>query len=98
MTLADRIMEGLGEALAHAKGEAVEGLIVHVPASVDVGRIRVGTGLSQAAFARSIGVSVGTLRNWEQRRRMPDGPARVLLAMIERNPCVVEETLGRAAE
>ena len=48
---------------------------------------------SQAAFSRRIGVSLGTFRNWEQGRCTPEGPARVLLAMLERNPRVVEETL-----
>jgi putative transcriptional regulator len=91
---ADRIMRGLSEALAHAKGEDVPGIRVHVPASVEVARIREKTGLSQAAFAARIGVSLGTLRNWEQKRREPEGPARVLLAMLDRNPRIVEETLG----
>ncbi len=91
------VMEGLGDALRHGRGEHVPGLVVHVPATVDVAAIRSRAGLSQKAFARRIGVSLGTLRNWEQRRRSPEGPARVLLAMIERNPHVVEETLGRAA-
>ena len=90
---ADRIMQGLNEALAHARGEDVPGLQLHVPASVDVSAIRRRTGLSQAAFSRRIGVSPATLRNWEQGRRTPEGPARVLLAMLERNPRVVEETL-----
>jgi len=90
---ADRIMQGLNEALAHARGEDVPGLVVHIPTSVDVAAVRRRTGLSQAAFSRRIGVSPATLRNWEQGRRAPEGPARVLLAMLERNPRVVEETL-----
>jgi putative transcriptional regulator len=40
-------------------------------------------------FADLIGVPVKTLRNWEQRRREPTGPARVLLSMIERDPWLV---------
>lgn len=95
--LGSRIMEGLGEALDHAKGNDVLGLVVHVPASIDVVAVRKRVGLSQDAFARRIGVSLGTLRNWEQGRRGPEGPARVLLAMLERNPRVVEETLGKLA-
>jgi putative transcriptional regulator len=90
---AERIMQGLGEALAHAKGEAIPDLVLHIPAQVDVSAIRRRTGLSQAAFSRRIGVSPATLRNWEQGRRTPEGPARVLLAMLERNPRIVEETL-----
>jgi len=91
---AERILQGLNEALAHARGEGVPGLIVHIPTSVDVAAVRRRTGLSQAAFSRRIGVSPATLRNWEQGRRRPEGPARVLLAMLARNPSVVEETLG----
>ncbi len=87
-------MQGLKEALAHARGEDVPGLIVHVPAAIDVSAVRHRTGLSQAAFSRRIGVSPATLRNWEQGRRNPDGPARVLLAMLARNPRIVEETLS----
>ncbi len=91
---ADRIMQGLREAAAHARGEKVPGLKLTVPRSVDVGTVRRKTGLSQEAFSRRIGVSAGTLRNWEQGRRFPEGPARVLLAMLARNPRIVEETLG----
>jgi len=50
-------------------------------------------GLSQAAFSSRIGVSRGTLRNWEQARRTPEGPARLQLALLDRNPRIVEETL-----
>jgi putative transcriptional regulator len=91
---AERIMQGLNEALAHARGEDVAELVLHIPTAVDVAAVRRRTGLSQAAFSRRIGVSPATLRNWEQGRRTPEGPARVLLAMLERNPRVVEETLG----
>ncbi|MFV3126479.1 helix-turn-helix domain-containing protein [Niveispirillum sp. KHB5.9] len=90
---ADRIFQGLREALDHAKGEDVPGLVVHVPTIVDVASVRRRTGLSQDAFSRRIGVSPATLRNWEQGRRSPEGPARVLLALLDRNPRIVEETL-----
>lgn len=88
------ILQGLHEAIAYARGEHVPGLKVHAVEQVDVAAIRARTQLSQVAFARKIGVSPGTLRNWEQKRRKPDGPARVLLAMLARNPRVVEETLA----
>ena len=89
-----RIMTGLNEALAHARGQDVPGLSVHVPERIDAAAIRRRTGLSQAVFSARIGVALSTLRNWEQGRRVPDGPARVLLAMLDRNPRVVEDTLG----
>jgi putative transcriptional regulator len=92
---ADRIMQGLREAAAHARGAKIPGLRMHIPKKIDVYAIRRKTGLSQTAFSSRIGVSTGTLRNWEQGRRTPDGPARVLLSLLARNPRVVEETLAR---
>ena len=91
----DRIMQGMKEAIAYANG-ARDGYIVHeveVP-DPEVPAIRARTGLSQAEFARSIGVKKATLVNWEQGRRKPDGPARVLLALIAREPGIVRRVLG----
>jgi len=65
---------------------------VEVP-DVGVAAIRATTGLSQAQFARSIGVAKGTLLNWEHGRRRPTGPAQVLLAMIAKRPSLVGELL-----
>ena len=93
----DSIKKGLKEALAHAHGEDV-GAVVHevqVP-EPDVVAIRARSGLSQREFARSIGVAVGTLQGWEQGRRRPEGPARVLLALIERRPAIVQEELRQS--
>jgi putative transcriptional regulator len=92
----DSIAQGLEEAIAYAEGKEI-GAAVHrieVP-NVNVAAIRARTGLSQAAFARSIGVAKGTLLNWEQGRRRPTGPAQVLLAMIDRKPALVKEMLLR---
>lgn len=93
----DRIMSGLGSALAFAEGNPPEGTSVHVPETLDVAAIRERTGLAQPAFAATIGVKVGTLRNWEQKRRDPEGPARVLLALVDKRPQIVTELLGQAA-
>jgi putative transcriptional regulator len=90
----ERIVQGLREAAAHARGDKVPGVKLHVPREVDVSAIRRRTGLSQAAFSQRIGVSAATLRNWEQGRRTPEGPARVLLALLARNPRIVEDTLA----
>lgn len=90
----DSLIEGLNEAIAHAKGKDT-GARVHqiaVPV-IDVAKVRAQTGLSQSAFAKSIGVAKGTLLNWEHGRRHPTGPAQVLLAMIARKPSVVSELL-----
>jgi putative transcriptional regulator len=90
------IEQGLKEALAFARGDRVGAVVheieVHTP---DVPAIRARTGLSQAEFARSIGVKKATLLNWEQKRRVPDGPARVLLALIDKEPGIVQRVLGQ---
>lgn len=52
----------------------------------DVAAVRDRYGLSQAKFAALLGISVGTLRNWEQGRRAPEGAARVLLRVAEKHP------------
>ena len=52
-----------------------------------------GIGATQRSFAQAIGVSVKTLRNWEQRRRRPTGPALVLLALVQRDPLFVAYVL-----
>ena len=93
----DGLMRGLKEARTYAQGKPVPGLKIHVRRRVDVAAIRARTGHSQEAFAQRIGVSVGTLRNWEQGRRKPDGPAMILLSMLERDPNIVERTLAKAA-
>lgn len=54
--------------------------------AVQVKSIRTSTGLSQAKFAKLIDVNVDTLKNWEQGRREPTGPAKALLRAIERDP------------
>jgi putative transcriptional regulator len=91
------IMQGMEEVLRWARGEEVPGMRIHFPPGGDVAAIRKRTGLSQPAFARQIGVSVATLRNWEQGRRYPDGPARVLLALLAKDPEIVRRTLSKAA-
>ena len=68
--------------------------VVAVPSadSLDVRSIRRQAsyiGATQQSFSDAIGVPVKTLRNWEQRRRTPTGPARVLLSLIARDPWIV---------
>jgi len=55
----------------------------------NVAALRAHFGLSQSKFAALLGVSVDTLQNWEQGRRCPDGPARVLLRVAEVHPEVL---------
>ena len=65
-----------------------------VPEDVDVNSIRGKLGMTQEQFT-SFGFSLSAIRHWEANRRTPEGPARVLLMVIARNPGLVLETLHR---
>jgi putative transcriptional regulator len=60
---------------------------------LDVKGLRERTGLTQSDFSQMIGVSIRTLQNWEQGRREPEGPAKALLRVVERNPQAVLNAL-----
>jgi putative transcriptional regulator len=92
-TLFESIKQGLNEAIAHQKGEAIAAK-VHTPTPLDVKAIRSNTGLTQESFAARFGFSVGTLRHWERGDRQPHGAARVLLQVIAKNPQAVLESLA----
>ena len=64
------------------------GRVLNVP---PVAEIRQKTGLSQSKFASLLGVSVRTLQDWEQGRRVPSGAARTLLLIAHRNPIALLE-------
>ena len=49
--------------------------------------------MTQEQFATALGISVHTLRNWEQSRRYPEGPALALLRIVARHPGVLKENL-----
>jgi putative transcriptional regulator len=93
----DRIIESMREAIAWAEGvdDAAPVTAIEVP-SVDVREVRRKTGLSQAAFAAKYGFRPATLRNWEQGRTRPHGPARILLAVLAQHPEAVEDALQKA--
>ena len=63
----------------------------------DIAALRSFVGLTQAEFARAIEISVHTLRNWEQGRRKPEGPAVALLRIAARHPKIIRENLESAA-
>ena len=63
----------------------------------DVAALRRFIGLSQPQFAKAVGISVHTLRNWEQNRRRPEGPALALLRIAARHPRIILESLRSSA-
>ena len=62
---------------------------------VDLKQLRRRLGLTQESFAARFGFLLGTVRNWERGRRRPEGPAQILLQVIDREPEAVERALGR---
>jgi len=61
---------------------------------LDIKAIRAKLRKSQSEFALMIGVSISTLQNWEQGRRVPDGPAKALLKVASENPNAVAKALA----
>ncbi len=90
----DKIAAGLADAIAFAEGDTTRG---RVAAPLDVKDIRKATKKTQAEFADTYRLPIGTVRDWEQNRRQPDAPARVLLAMIAAEPDTVARLIGKAS-
>ena len=88
------ISEGLKDAAEHAKGEK-SGVVEHTPEPLNVKAIRENTGMSQERFCATFGISLGTLRHWEQGLRTPRGTARVLLKVVAQNPKAVIDAVKR---
>jgi putative transcriptional regulator len=61
----------------------------------DIAALRRFVGLTQEQLAQAMGISVHTLRNWEQGRRHPEGPAIALLRIAARHPRIIRENLGK---
>lgn len=65
---------------------------------VDVRAIRAKLGMSQERFARTFGITLAALRDWEQRRRAPRGPARTLLQIIDREPDAARRAMALSSQ
>jgi len=96
--LARELIEGIEEIRAWKRGAVkLKSTTVELPRAADVPQIRKALGYSQEEFAALMGVSVGTLRNWEQARREPHGPARSLLLVASTNPGAVRGAFEKLA-
>lgn len=88
----DKMAVSLQQALDYAKGNDVD-VIIHEIEVVDVKAIRKELGMTQNQFADTFRVSAGTVRNWEQKRRVPEGPAKTLMYIISKEPEAVKRAL-----
>jgi len=80
-----KLIESVRQARDISKGRRSASRVFKVEAT-DIRALRARTQLSQPDFAALLGVELGTLRNWEQGRREPTGPAKALLRAIQRDP------------
>lgn len=89
--LFDELLESVKQAKAIERGELKPGRVFRVDSRNAVARTRGKLGLSQPKFAAVLGISQDTLQNWEQGRRNPSGPAKVLLKIAEKHPEILLE-------
>lgn len=87
------IKQGLSEAVAYSEGKCPTA-VIHEFSPLDVKKVRTKMGMSQTEFASAFGISVSTLRHWERGDRAPQGPALVLLNVVEKEPQAVLRALG----
>lgn len=89
--LFEELLESVRQAKAIEKGELKAARVTEVNARTDIVRVRGRLGLSQSKFASILGISADTLQNWEQGRRSPTGPAKVLLKIAAKHPEILLE-------
>jgi len=89
--LFEELKQSLREANLIKRGQLKPSRVFHVNPESNVVRVRGKLGLSQSKFAAILGISADTLQNWEQGRRTPTGPAKVLLRIAAKHPEVLLE-------
>jgi putative transcriptional regulator len=89
--LFEELLESVKQAKAIEKGEMKPARTFRINPRTDIVKVRGKLGLSQSKFAAVLGISADTLQNWEQGRRSPTGPAKVLLKIATRHPEVLLE-------
>ena len=95
----DKIRELTNEDFARAIPRKLRERIARgdISGGQDIVSLRSFVGMTQTQFAGALGISVHTLRNWEQGRRAPEGPALALLRIAARHPRVLRENLAESA-
>ena len=89
----ESLKRGMAQAKSYLEDGARDGYVVHSP--VDIKAVRAKTKLSQQAFARTYGIEVAALRDWEQGRRKPDRAAQTLISIIDKAPDLVANLVSK---
>jgi putative transcriptional regulator len=89
--LFEELLESVKQARAIEQGELKPARTFRINPKTDIVKVRGKLGLSQSKFAAVLGISADTLQNWEQGRRSPTGPAKVLLKIATKHPEVLLE-------
>ena len=89
--LFEELLESVKQAKAIEKGQLKPARTFKIDPKNDIVKVRGKLGLSQSKFAVILGISTDTLQNWEQGRREPTGPAKILLKIAAKHPEVLLE-------
>ncbi len=95
--MASKLLQGAREMLAYAKGDTkgARVTVVHVP---NVKAIRKNLAMTQKEFAQAFHLPLGTVREWEIGRRVPDQAAQVLLSVIAAKPKLVQQVVAKTRQ
>jgi putative transcriptional regulator len=98
--IGDEILQGMEDAISYVRGKKTSAVVhkVEIPDEIDVRLIRENLHLSRQAFADRFGFSSRTLQHWEQGDRNPQGSAKVLLLLLQREPAIIESILSQNAK
>ena len=94
--IGNEIIQSMEEAVDYMRGKKTRAIVhkVKIPDKINVKSIRENLNLSRPAFAGRYGFSSRTLQHWEQGDRKPQGAARVLLLLLQREPETIEKILN----
>ena len=91
------IITGAQQALAYLKGDKTKGRAYKVRTrDIDVKAIRERLHMTQEVFSETFAIPVSTLKKWETNNRVPEGPTKAYLTVIEKNPHAVKKALHSA--
>ncbi len=94
--IGNEVIEGMQEAIKYMRGKKTRAIThkIAIPENIDVKSIRAKLHLSRPVFASRFGFSPRTIQHWEQGSRRPQGAARILLLLLQREPETIEKILN----